>query len=546
MIHNGNRENIDAREILISRWKMDEIIGIKSTEKPELILFNNEIPALQLIEKHINKNSNIAIHFDVDFDGIASGYIIYNELKRRGVQHELMIINKDKEHGVQKKHVEYINEHKSCELLIIVDSSTDDIDIIKQFKCDVIVIDHHDVKAQQNKGYCNDGEHMFIVVNSTINADDFESNKDELIRLNRETFKNVEKCKGTQKMSCGLVVYEIMRVWYAIRGEQNILEKSRKYQWAAASLYTDQIDLINSRNQWYVQNMNKDRTIDEVLLKIAESIGKYNITLGKSFIQFKLAPLINKAIRANAGSEVLMIITHKPNTACELVKYNSMQENAIEKAVSYISEIDGKFIMLNTENIGVNRTYNGVIASKLCNDNKKSAVVYKMVNGIYKGSFRGAINGFNYKDICFNSSGVKASGHPSAFGFEANSEDEIRIVMEKCINSEPKDEHVNHLISLGNVADDMKGDYHIETLDELRQSKLLVMLAYGNSNVNSSNEINIIASTYDIRLLESNGKYYKYCLLDDMEIISFEALHGKYFSIYAEYSNEIKLYARNL
>lgn len=546
MIHNGVREEIDAQQILVDRWKYPEVIGVKRVERPEIMIFNNELKALRLIEEHIRAKSGMAIHADVDFDGIASAYLMYNELKRRGVMQRLLIINKEKEHGVKQKHVDYLNKNKVYQLLIVVDSSSKEIETIKKFECDVLVIDHHDVGDDEMSGICNDGIHRYVIVNSTIESSDFEETKDEINKWNISSLSNAVKCNGTQTLSCGLLIYEIMRMWYAIYNNVDQIEKSRIYQWAAASLYTDQIDLLDRRNQWYIQNMNCDRTIDASLLMIGEAIGKYNITLNKSYINFKLVPLINKAIRADAGGEALDIIINKPQAIGELVKYSTKQSETIDRICSKITETDKSYYMINITGMGVSKNYNGVIAARICGDYYKNTVVYEEVDGKYKGSFRGRQKGVDYRQEAFMPNVEMAEGHPTAFGFTAESEDDIERALEACNKSEPKEEHVKHLLSLGSVDDEMRGIYHIETLDELRKSRLLVMLATGNSNVGSADEINIIASTKDVVLKEAKEKYNTYLLMGDLELTSFETLKGKYFSIYAEFGNEIRLYARNI
>ena len=547
MIHNGIREQLDAEKALLEKWRLPEVIGTKKVVKPSIMLFNNEIQALRLLEKHIKADSKIAIHFDVDFDGIASGYIMNRELIRRGLKKKIFIINKEKEHGMKQKHADYINNNRCCDLLIVVDSSTNEIDTIRSCNCDVLVIDHHDCSTNVSCGMCTDGVHQFVIVNSTIECFDFEEGKYELSKLKLETLENVEKCCGTNKMSCGLLVYEIMRLWYGIYNNSDIIDKSRIYQWAAASLYTDQIDLIDERNQWYIQNMNCDKTIDEALLQIGQSIGKYCITMNKSYVQFKLAPLINKAIRAEAGGEVLDRIINKPNTLGELVKYDAKQRDAIETAMKNMKEHSNKsYVMVNITGLGISKNYNGVIASRICGDESKNTVVYLNNGSIYKGSFRGRIKGTNYRVQAFNDCGLKAEGHPEAFGFEAYSEEEIEKALIMCDKIEPKDKHVKQWVSLGNVDEDMRGVYHIESLNELRQSRMLLMLAYGNSNVSSADEIMIVASTKDVVLSELCEKYRKYTWLGDAELIAFEALSGEHFNIYAEFGNEIKLFARNM
>lgn len=546
LIHNGVKADLDASKVLLEKWKYPEIIGMDKVKRPGLVMFNNELALLRLIEKHIALGSRVVIHFDVDFDGISSGYIMYRELERRGLSKKLLVINKEKVHGILKKQVDYLNENNTCELLIIVDSSSNELELIKELKCDVAVIDHHEVNSNETFGKCNDGIHEFVIVNSTIECFDFEQSNNEIQKLKTEAVKNIEKCTGTQKMSCGLVVFEILRLWYTIYGNQDIIEKSRLYQWAAASLYTDHIDLIDERNQWYIENMNFDKTIDQTLLRIGQSISKYAVTLNKSYIQFKLAPLINKAIRADCGSEVLNVVVNKPDTAGELVRFDKQQKDVIAIAMQARRSASDDYEMLDTTELGISKNYNGVIAAQICGDDRKNVVVYQHIDGVYKGSFRGRIKGFDYMKKCFRANGIKADGHGGAFGFEVETVEKLESVMKILAESEPIIKHVEHDISLGNVDEEDMCSYHIESLDELRKSRLLVMMAYGNANVGSDDEINILASTKDLVLTKAEEKYKVYTLLGDLELIAFEMIAGKYFTIYVEYGDEIKLYARNI
>lgn len=544
MLHNGNKTDLSAEKILLEKWKLPEIIGIKEVREPSICYFNNSINALRLLEKHIKNNSKTAIHFDVDFDGIASGFLVYKELVRRKMNKLSLVINKEKEHGIQVKHKDYMNNN-GYELLIIVDSSTNEIDTIRKCKCDVLVIDHHESNVKNTFGYCEDNEHLYIIVNSTISSYDFESNYKSINEIESETNKHIEKCTGTQDMSCGLVVYETLRLWYTIYNDANSLDSSSKYQWAAASLLTDQINMINSRNQWYIQKMNRDKTIDETLLQIKDTINKYGNHMDKSYIQFKLAPIINKAIRADAGNEVLNIIMHNPSNISALDIYSAKQKEVMG-SIEKLNKEDGEsYIIADITNTNISKNYNGVIASKLCGDNRKNTVCIKKIENQYKGSFRGRGKDFDYRQK-FLDSGIEAEGHPYAFGFKSDSTNKIRLALLECEKDIPYNMHVNHFLSLGNVDNDMLGTYHIESAEEFRKSKILMMLAYGNSNVGSVDEIQVVASTKDLVLKEAKEKFFKYTLLGDIELISFETLHGSNISIYAEYGNDIRLYGRNM
>lgn len=544
MLHNRDKTTASAEEILLEKWKLPEIIGIKEAEEPSICYFNNSLNALKLLEKHINNNSKTAIHFDVDFDGIASGFLIYKELVRRKMNKISLAINKEKEHGIKDKHADYMNNN-GFEMLIVVDSSTNEIDTIRKCKCDVLVIDHHESSIESTFGYCEDAEHVYIIVNSTLEAYDFESNNYSINEIEKVTSKYIDKCMGTQDMSCGLVVYETLRLWYAVYNNIYQLDSSSKYQWAAASLLTDQINMINRRNQWYIQKMNRDKTVDETLLQIKDAINRYSNHMDKSYIQFKLAPIINKAIRADAGNEVLNIIVHNPRNITELDIYSNRQKEVMDEIDKLNKEDGSSYIIADITDTDISKSYNGVIASRLCGDNKKNTVCIKRIGDEYRGSFRARGKGFDYRQQFLNN-GIEAEGHPYAFGFRSDSTNKIRLALLECEKDIPYTMHVNHFLSLGNVDNDMLGTYHIESAEEFRKSKMLMMLAYGNSNVGSVDEIQIVASTKDIVLKEAKEKFFKYTLLGDIELISFETLHGNHIYVYAEYGNDIRLYGRNM
>ena len=63
-------------DALLEKWKSPVITGEEHPRKPDMIAFNNTVAALDLIHNHLSKHSKIAVHCDVDMDGIGCGYII--------------------------------------------------------------------------------------------------------------------------------------------------------------------------------------------------------------------------------------------------------------------------------------------------------------------------------------------------------------------------------------------------------------------------------------------------------------------------------------
>ena len=68
--------------------------------------------------------------------------------------------------------------------------------------------------------------------------------------LNGNTEENqLTSYKSDDRMSCGLVVYELLRIYQYIYHLGDVLENLRLYQWSGVTLFTDSISgIILNRN----------------------------------------------------------------------------------------------------------------------------------------------------------------------------------------------------------------------------------------------------------------------------------------------------------
>ena len=527
-------------DILLKKWKFNTITGDVEPEKQEMCIFNNTAYACQLLNKHIKRNSVIALHTDVDMDGLGSTYILKKFLESHNSSNHIYVINKDKIHGIQEKHVDYFNENK-IDLIIITDSSTNELDTIKSFECDVLVIDHHEILHEETFGYCNNGSNQFVIVNNTIDNKNYEYDESWVKESKNEAFKNISRYIPTVEMSCGLVVYELLRVYCNYFSDEKILENLMLYQWVGVTLLTDAIQLVNERNQWYIGKTVSTMETESTLKIMLDALNGYKHSLDKSFINYTLAPLINKAIRAGAGSEALNVVINNPKEIESLKVYSVQQDEAIDKIIK-LNKSFGKYVHIDITDEGINENYTGVIASRLVGQHNKNAVVYKVKDGMAKGSFRGLDRDVDYRGIFDSHDNVFAQGHKAAFGFNLK-EEKLHEIMEYIADNTAARERKNYL-SMGEMPEELKGTYHIDSLEEFRRAGYMWRLAIGNSRVNSDNEINITVPASDVVLDRTIGKLYIYNVLG-IECKAFNILKGKYFNIYAEYSNEITFYIRD-
>lgn len=543
-------EKVDA--LLNEYWKCPEVWKEKEAVQPFIILPTNTSVALSILNKHIRNKSNVLIHTDVDMDGFGTNYILRKFLYLQGLTSLNFCVNKDKVHGILPKHVAYVNKPGSgIDLVIITDSSSNEIETIKKFKCDVIVIDHHNMEEPIFNGMCDDGEHRFVIVNNTI--DNLSHNVDSswLYTMCGSTLAlTVKPFEADPDMSCGVLMYELLRVYQIAFNTSDILQDNQLAQWAAVTLFTDAIDLRTPRNQWYISQLVDNSSCETTLKRLMELINPYKTKPSKTAVNYSIAPQFNKAIRANAGSQALEILFYKPQDVLQLSVYSKQQEEAVSTAMRFmvdklIDSITKKkgYVIFDMTDMGINKTYAGVIASKISGEYYVNCVVFiRTEEGTCKGSFRGRIKRVKYIDE-FTKLGedVFAQGHDEAFGFECTYE-QLESVMKHLSDVEvARDEKWG--ISLGDMPESEKLKYHFNNWEELRYYGGLILIATGNARINSDMELHFKVSANNVRFIEEHGKVFNYDVMG-VNCKSFSRLTGSYFNVYAEYTSEINFYIK--
>jgi len=579
-IHNGVLEDRDDN-ILLEKWKMLEVTGDVATEIPGMCVFNNIVKAIEMLHKHILLKSKIALHIDVDVDGIGSGYILNKFLISHDITDAMLVINNDKVHGIQDRHVKFFLSNPIIDLIIISDSSSNEIELIKQFNCDVLVIDHHEVLHKELSGKCNDGVHDFVIVNNTLANNESKEDILWLKSKNISAFNNIEEFHGESQMSCGLVIYELLRVYSNCFSNPKIIENLMLYQWAGTTLLTDAIPLITKRNQWYLDKTVHSEDVETTLKIMKNILNKWKVTLDKTYINYTFAPVINKAIRAGKSKEALSVVMANPYDIMSLDEYKKLQEHAVN-SVAYINytqlesikqeyrnlgwtdeaaiqdlkikgyttelvprKFDTEYIMIDISSYNIHPNYTGVIAGRLSGENNKNVACYTITSdGKAKGSFRGRTLDTDYRKFFEDySDDIYAQGHPPAFGFECTIE-QLKDIMSK-INSIEIQVDNRIFLSVGDIPDEEKGIYHIVSFQEFKQNRYLLRLGIGNSKVANRDEIYIKVNARDVVLKETKGKLFIYDVLG-LECKAFKQLTGSYFKLYAEFTNELVFYIKQL
>ena len=453
------------------------------------------------------------------------------------------MINIGKEHSVKPKHAEALNKY-NIGLLIIVDSSSSELETIKQFNCDVLVVDHHEVDHKEYIGITNDGKHRFVIVNNTLDNLDTNDINCWIKKNNPDTSVNIKPYIADDRMSCGLVIYELLRIYQEAFKLGELLESMLLYQWSGVTLLTDAIPLLTDRNQWYIDNTVHSNDVEPTLYTIMRALNKYIYKLDKSFISYTLAPTFNKAIRANQNALVLDIVMKRPYDVEVLKQFREVQDTTIEKALELVVEKEN-YCLVDLTNTGLHNNYTGVIAGTVCDTYNKNTIVYSVENGLAIGSFRGRMTGSDYRKVFQDfDKYVYAQGHKGAFGFKIKVED-IDTIMNSLINAENSDISNKPYLTAGDFPEVLKGEYHIDDFDTFRKQGGLLMLGMGNSKTSSDEQIMLTVPSHYANLIETRGKLFIYNVLN-MECKAFEEINKENpsINIYAEFNKSLEFFIK--
>ena len=263
-----NNINSPAETILknrgIERWR-DYMTLNDSCEYPYNML-DNIGEAVKCLIKHKENDSNVHIIVDCDVDGYGSGSMIYRYLNAVGFHNITYSLHTGKQHGLSDD----IIIPEKCELLIIPDAGSNDIEQCKKLKekgVDIIILDHH---------ICDEINPYAIVVNNQM-------------------------CSYPNKNLCGAgIVYKFLQalddeLWESYSTDLQDIN--------ALCNISDVMDMREFETSYYVDcGLNKIRSklLKALLEKQSYSIGNHiNITS----IQFYITPILNAMIRIGSPQE---------------------------------------------------------------------------------------------------------------------------------------------------------------------------------------------------------------------------------------------------
>ena len=319
-------------------------MAINTGQKLNLIYPQEQEKICEMLDKHKTKNSKILLIDDIDCDGTVSLLISYRTLDRLGFEHVQMMHNT--KHGITGTEIQEMQQY---DLIIILDSSTNECEEYLNLKSDVIVIDHHTPK------------------------DNLEV-PDKIILCNS---KNTE---GLENISAGFLTYTVMHGY----SKANNVDISDLFAYGVMSIYSDIVpvddyikDIIShnllNQNSELVKYSTYDSILDRSSLTM-EIIPKLNFsrrldcnTVLSKFISLPFSQSINDELISNRekGREIIkMLSLHAMMSSRKLTKDGKENLRYVD-----ISKTANEYITLPIKN------FKGL----LCNNQKNTYGVNTMV-----------------------------------------------------------------------------------------------------------------------------------------------------------------------
>lgn len=507
--------------------KVQKIRGIKDIDRflqpMEDELFNPFLmkhieSASNRIIKALKNDEKIVVSYDPDCDGLTSATIMVRYLRNYSDNIDFIYGERSFGHGIKAQttlnfntdayedrynlNLENINKIKNADLLIIVDSSSNETEACKhikeKFDTDIVIIDHHII--EQENPYA-------IIVNP-----------------------QQEGCKYPNKhLSAAGVVFKVLQVM------EYTLDSVDVWQYidlVAIGIYADMMRLDILENRYLImQGLRNIKNTGIIRILKGAKADLYNLN-GDS-IGFTIAPILNGTARMDCIKLAIDILLEDDDAKCkplrlEMQKLNKKQKEAQnEISKQYMQYIDESKKVMIVADDNASRGFNGLICQQLARKFKRPVIVGRLHKGTLSGSFR-SYGGFKFKEF-LNETGLvdEAVGHSAAGGI---------TIAEKMI---PKLEQYieEHMPSLDDMEENVIYDFEIDVTEIEEHINDIEKLNFitGNGFPKVIVKVNNI-TVEEVRVIGEKNETVKIKTFDDVELIKFR--------VDEHYANELSYFDR--
>lgn len=415
--------------------KIAKIRGIKDVNrflnptKDEMFdpyLLTNIEEASNRIIRAIKSNEKIIVSYDPDADGLTATstmlrYLrnytenvdyIYGERNDGHGIYEMLRISNNPDHAERnERNKANLEKIKNCDLLILVDSSSNDVKACQGIKerlgKDIIILDHHAIE-QENP--------YVTLVNPQQDGDKYPN----------------------KQLSGAGVVFKVMTVMEDTLGEVDV---EYYMDLVAVGMYSDVMRVDVLENRYII--MNGLRNVKNVgLTRILKGAKANLFKLTCTDIGFSIAPLINGVARMDKIKLAIdILLTDDDNEAkklrLQMQKINEsrkvLQKSIVDQYMSQVNQEQKVLVVLDEQS---SKGFNGIVAQQLSDIYKRPVLVGRLHNGTASGSFR-SYNGFAMKSFLADFGNIEALGHEGAGGFIVK-EENLEALQEYINNNLPE------------------------------------------------------------------------------------------------------------
>lgn len=369
--------------------------------------------------------------YDVDVDGVVSGKIVEETMRKRGLM-VYRFMNTRKKHGITSSVIDWVKK-EGIELLYVVDAGTNDIEaheILSSMGVCVIVLDHHEQSVVKEVSNVH-------IVNCSIE-------------------------EHLPKLSGAGVCYRYVE---ALDNELGGYGVSQYEPWVGLTVLSDHCTMLDKENRYYVDKLYESYNKIDLFKAFSFWGSKRNLFL------FGVIPFLNACIRTNNGDwamEAVMMggatklknyVTEKRNYVIEL------QKRLIKEMIEQAQIIRGtQVVLVRIANEHIEWSgLTGLLANRVMGEMKKSMIVIYNEDDLFKGSFRG-MGAINNKVL--EGCGWKVIGHPQAAGVELTKANASEVI------------NKTKVLDVGEAVSEY--DFELEDHDVLRNFELLKSIARFN------------------------------------------------------------------
>ncbi len=336
----------------------------ESLQSPYLI--GNAEKIANMIVNAIKTNKKIGVSCDSDFDGVASGTIMYRYLSNFVEKDNLYLLyNNKRKHGIEHQ-LDMV--HHNTDMLIILDSSTSSTKPCKMLSdkgIEVVIVDHHPSEK--------DNPHA-VIMNPYLCG-----------------YENKELCGTALTWKLTQIIDDII----GAKLSETLIDL------AGIAMLSDIMSVANEENRYIIYQGLQNITNSGI--KALQKVGNVKKISSQS-VSYNIVPMVNGTIRLNEIKKAIDLLLEDDDNKCfdlaiQLKELNEqrkiIEKDLYEKVKTMINPEDKIICVIYND---INPGFNGLIASKISDEYNRPALMLNEKRDTVVGSFRSP-GWFNLKEF---------------------------------------------------------------------------------------------------------------------------------------------------